>query len=236
MKVLIPAAGYATRLYPLTKDKPKHLLPIRDKPMINFILESLQEIENITDVYVVTNDLFLKNFEEWKETLNYDFNVEIVSNDSDKLRGSLGDIEYGIRKKEIDEDLMIIAGDNLFDFSLKKFYDYFLKKKSSVLALYDYRDKGLIAGRLGCAEINHEKRIVSFEEKPTIPKSTLAATACYIYTKEDLRKLYEVIDKQNCGNFIKYLVDNSVVYGYLFDGRWFDIGTLDQYGYLKNNF
>ena len=236
MKALIPAAGYATRLYPLTKDLPKQLLKIKDKFMINYILEAIEEIKKIDEVFVISNEKFLQQFEDWVKDQKFNFKVTIVSNDSEQPRGSLGDIEYAINKAKIDEDLLIVAGDNLFDFSLKRFKGYFDKKRASILALYDYKDKNLIAGRLGCAQVDSEGKLVNFEEKPAVPKSTLAATACYLIKKEDLALVGNVIDKRNCGNFIKELVSKSAVYGFTFKGRWFDIGTLDQYNYLKNNF
>ncbi len=236
MKCLIPAAGYATRLYPLTKDVPKQLLKIKDKFMINHILQSVAKVQEIDEVFVISNEKFLKQFEDWAKDQNFRFKLTIISNDSEQPRGSLGDIEYAVNKVKIDEDLLIIAGDNLFDFSLREFKEYFIKKNSSVLALHDYKDKNLIAHRLGCAQVDKDEKLVNFEEKPAVPKSTLAATACYLIKKEDLALMEGVIDKRNCGNFIKELVAKSSVYGFTFEGRWFDIGTLDQYNYLKNNY
>jgi glucose-1-phosphate thymidylyltransferase len=204
--------------------------------MINYILEAIEEVKGVDEVFVISNEKFLKQFEDWQKDQKFSFKLKIVSNDSEQPRGSLGDIEYAINKAKIDDDLLIIAGDNLFDFSLKKFKEYFDKKESSILALHDYKDKNLIAHRLGCAQVDNDEKLVNFEEKPAVPKSTLAATACYLIKKEDLKLVEGVIDKRNCGNFIKELVQKSSVYGFTFDGRWFDIGTLDQYNYLKNNY
>lgn len=234
MKCIILCAGYATRLYPLTKDTPKPLLEIAGKPMLNYIIERLEKLDVINEIIIVTNNKFFEHFNKWKETINDDrivvVNDQTMSNE-DRL-GAIGDIHYAVQERNIDDDVLIVAGDNLFEFDLEHLYLFFSEKKASVVALYDVGEKTVAANKLGVVEIDTTSKIIDFEEKPAEPKTTLTSTACYILTKNDIRLLEKCIQEKNkpdnLGEFIKYLSQKESVYGYVFLERWFDIGTHDQ--------
>jgi glucose-1-phosphate thymidylyltransferase len=235
MRALILAAGYATRLYPLTKDTPKSLLAIADKPMIDYIVEKLDDVDEIKEIIVVTNNTFHDKFRSWVKFCKHKKPIKIINDgttsNEDRL-GALKDIDYVVQQEMIKDDLMVIAGDNLFEFNIKDFINFFEKKKSPVLAVFDMKDKSKLAKKLGTVQLNEESKITDFEEKPESPKSTLAATACYIFQPEDVEDLDKFLKTNkkadNTGDFIAHLIQSKDVYGYAFDAGWFDIGSFDQ--------
>lgn len=240
MHALILAAGYATRLYPLTEHTPKPLLLVKGKPMINHIVEKILEVEVIQEITVITNNKFYDQFVAWQKTAAFQKPIRIINdltlNNTDRL-GAIGDINFAIKQKKINDDLLIIAGDNLFTFSLVDFIRFFHEKKASALAIFDTHDKKKIEKLLGCVELDHQQKIVSFEEKPQHPKTTLAATFCYAFTKEDLIILDHCLQEKqkldNGGDFIRYLTQRKPVYGFTFSGKWYDIGSKEQYELVK---
>jgi glucose-1-phosphate thymidylyltransferase len=240
MKALILAAGYGTRLYPLTLNTPKPLLPVKGKPIIDHIVEKINAVEAVDEVFVVTNDKFSEHFETWKNESGFEKKITIVNdgtlNNDDRL-GAIGDIHFVIKHENVDDDLLVVAGDNLFDFSLQELVRFFKEKKSSGVAVFDTHDKSMIAGKLGCMELNSEGKVLCFEEKPAEPKSTLASTACYLFTKEDLPLfdacLQENNTLDNSGEFVKYLLTKRKVHGFTFSGEWHDIGSKEQYELVK---
>ncbi len=235
MKAIILAAGYGTRLYPLTVDTPKPLLDIGGKPLIEHILIRVAEIPGVDEIVIVTNDKFYDVFMEWQEAYNSKISIKVLndgtSSNEDRL-GAIGDIDFAVKNENIDDDVLVVAGDNLFDFSLVHLHDFFRKKKASVVALNDLKEKEKAAKKFGVAEIDNDQRIVGFEEKPEFPKSSLASTACYFFTKSDLEELEKCIRERrkpdNLGDFIKYLSSKKHVYGYIFTEKWFDIGSYEH--------
>jgi glucose-1-phosphate thymidylyltransferase len=236
MKAIILAAGYATRLYPLTLDRPKPLLPVAGKPIIEYILERVSEIQEIKDVFVVTNNKFHQHFMDWRNKYGSRLNIKIVNDgtmtNEDRL-GAIGDIDYVVGKQGINEDVMVIAGDNLFQFSLRDIVGMYKEKNASVIGVYDMKDKSLLAKKLGVVELDEDGRIKSFEEKPAEPKSALASSAIYIFSDEDVREIRRCIEENqkpdNSGDFIKYLAEKKAVYGYPFSDLWIDIGSKEMY-------
>lgn len=235
MKALILAAGYATRLYPLTLDKPKPLIEVGGKPMIEHILLRTEEVNDIDEVIIVTNEKFYYKFLEWIKGYKSGKKLKILNDktqtEDDKL-GAIGDIDFAVKAEKIDDDLMVIGGDNLFEFSLKDLVDFFKSKKASVVALRDLKQKEKLAGKFGVVETDMYEKIVGFEEKPSKPKTTLASTACYIFTKKDIELLEKCIKEHkqpdNLGDFIRWLSQKEHVYGFIFEEEWFDIGNPDQ--------
>ena len=232
MKAAILAAGYATRLYPLTLDKPKPLLNVNSKPIASYILERLIPL-NLDKTYVVTNNKFFQLFKEW--AFKQRIPVEVVNdgtNSNEDSLGAIGDIHFLIQNKNIEDDLLIIAGDNLFDFDISKFVDFFKQKKATCIGMIDHKDKSKIAGKYGCVLIDKNNRIIDFEEKPQKPKSTMSATMIYALKAEDLMELENCLNHgktfDNGGEFIRYLSERKPVYGYLFNEKWFDIGSMEQ--------
>jgi len=233
VKCVILAAGYATRLRPLTDDVPKHLLPVGGRPMLDWVLDSVRQVQDVEEVHLVTNSRFAPAFERWAETngvLVYDDGT--TSND-DRL-GAVGDLRLAIEKARIESDeLVVLAGDNLFDFSLPGFVEWWRAKPqpASAVPLHDVGDLGL-ATQYGIADTDAGDRIVRFVEKPSDPSSTLAATLIYLLPPEHVRLVATYLDEglspDNAGSFLGWLADREPVYGYRFAGTWFDIGDKTQ--------
>ncbi len=236
MKTILLVGGYAKRLWPLTKDCPKSLLPIAHKPIIEYILDEIEHIDEIEEIFLSTNLKFATNFKEWLN--NYESNKEIklvieeTRGEEEKL-GSIGALNFLIDLFRLKEDLLIIGGDNLFDFNLKDLIDFHRKKKKTVLLLYDMKDKERVKGKYGVLEIDSDFKIINSEEKPEEPKSTLISTACYIFTKEDLVLIKDYLEAGNnpdaLGFFVSWLCKRRDLYGLIHKGLWFDIGSFDDY-------
>lgn len=234
MKCVILCAGYGTRLYPLALNTPKPLLEIAGRPLLDHILERVEDIGDIDEILVVTNGKFFGKFNEWAKNRK-DKRLKLIndktSSEENRL-GAIGDIDFAIRQEKIDDDLFVIAGDNLFEFSLKHLYNFFTKKHASVIALYDIGEKNIASKKFGVVEIDSASRVIGFEEKPEYPKTSLISTACYILAKKDVRLLEQCIIEHkrpdNLGDFIKWLSTKEHVYGYVFFERWFDIGSNEQ--------
>ena len=240
MKALILCAGYSTRLHPLTLNTPKQLLKVGSKLMIDQILDKIKGLKNIDEVIIVSNNKFYDQFIEWSK--NYD-KITIVNdgtNNNEERLGAVGDIHFVVQELEINDDLMVIGGDNLFKFSLENMHSFFLGKNSSIVAVYDLLDPMKLAKKFGTIELNENEKITGFEEKPEKPKTSLASTACYIFTKEHLQLLNRCIEENhtpdNLGDFIRWLSKNQEVYGFVFKEAWIDIGSPEEYAFVQQQF
>ena len=236
MKLIILAAGYATRLYPLTLNQPKPLLPVAGKPMLEHVLDNIGSIRDINHAYVVTNAKFARHFEKWAETfsrpnLNFGFTIvnDLSTDDSNKL-GAIGDMHLVITKHEIDEGIMVVGGDNLFSNDLAEFGDYCQQKNAPVTAVYDVGDLEEIR-KYSSIEIDGDNRITYFEEKPKAPKSTLTGIALYYYPKSTLPLIRQYIDEGNNpdqpGRLVQWLYPRVPFYTWKVPGLWFDIGSIE---------
>lgn len=231
MKTIILAAGYATRLWPLTLDMPKPLLPVGKRPIIEHILARLEGIKDINDIYVVTNTKFVRNFKDWKKSYHNGKRISVIDDEMKTLedrRGSIGDVIFSIDKESIATDILVIAGDNIFDFNLTDFIKSAkANSPSATIGLFDIGDIRF-AGEYGIVTLDKSCRIASFKEKPKEPKSTLAAMCLYYFPKQKIRLLKKYKADGNpldlAGSFIKWLSRKEPVYGYIFKGRWLDIG------------
>ncbi len=234
MKVIILAGGYAKRLWPLTKNTPKQLLSVGGRPMIEYIMEKIETQEEIDKIIISTNKKFEKNFKQWlaenKSTKDISLVIEPTLSEENKL-GSMGALEYLIEKKNIDEELMVIGGDNLFEFDLKDLINYYRAKDGDIVALYDLKSIQK-ARNYGVAIVDENNRIIDFVEKSKNPPSTLVSTACYILSPEGVRSVLTYLGKGEnpdaIGFFIKWLIKRKRVFGFVFLGRWFDIGSLES--------
>ncbi len=233
MDAIILAAGYATRLYPLTENTPKPLLKVAGKPMVEHIINKLEELDIINKIYIVTNDKFEQNFIEWLHNFDAKKPVEIINDhtkSNDDRLGALGDILYVIDTKKIDDDLAVIAGDNFFDFSLPDVIGLFQKRKSNIVVLHDVKDLEL-AKQYGVVEVK-DGTVINFEEKPAQPKSTLISTGIYLFSKKTLSLIKKYIDDGNSpdktGSFIEWLHKRDKVYAHVTDKPWYDIGDFEQ--------
>lgn len=237
MKVLLLAAGYATRLYPLTLDKPKPLLPLAGKPVIEFILDIIEPIKDIDEIFIVTNQRFTADFEDWNKEYSGPKKIAVVNDGTttnENRLGATGDIEFVIKEKGIKDDLLILAGDNIFKTDLSDFIDFSLSKRPSIsIGLYDVKDKKL-AKKYGIVSLDNNGRVTEFKEKPSKPCSTLAAKCLYFFPKEKLGivKKYIATDssKDAPGYFLEWLSGKETLFGYVFKGeKWFDIGDKKSY-------
>ena len=230
MRAIILAAGYATRLRPLTDSIPKQLLPVGGRPMLDWVCDRVAEVTD--NVELVTNARFADDFREWAKrrgsvTVHDD---GTVSND-DRL-GAIGDIAFVLERIGAGDDLLVIAGDNLFDFALGDFVAFARGKgAASAVAVYDCRDLEL-ATHYGVVESDENDRVVGFEEKPETPETNLIAIATYIYHRAHLALLRAYLAEGNPpdqpGYFIAWLHTRAPVYGYRFGGEWLDIGNRSQ--------
>ncbi len=234
IKCIILCAGYATRLYPLTQNQPKSLLAVGDKPILDYIMDQVEQLEDVTEIFIVTNDRFLPNFWSWRETYSPKKRTHLFSDgtkSNEERIGAIGDLHLVIEKKKINEDLLVIAGDNLFEFDLKNLISQFKSKKAPVVALYDIKDKARAAKKYGIAVIDSSNKITEFQEKPASPKTTLVSTGCYVFTKESAKKISEYATesdhRDNPGDFITWLSKREPVHGFIFSERWFDIGSFE---------
>ncbi|MDD5350132.1 MAG: nucleotidyltransferase family protein [Chthoniobacteraceae bacterium] len=234
MNILILAAGYATRLYPLTLTKAKPLLPVAQKPMIEWVLDNLAPVPGIDNVYVVTNNKFAADFQAWADEyvqrqpkMSFKIINDGSMNDQDKL-GAIGDINLVVNRENLAaSDLVVVAGDNLFSESLEGFAQ-FCKGKRAVLATYDVKDLEAIK-KYNAIEVDAEGVITHFEEKPAHPKVTRTGIAFYYYSKETVARFAEYIAEGNNpdqpGRFVQWLYTRTPVHTYEVPGIWFDIGS-----------
>ncbi len=235
MNVLILAAGYATRLYPLTLTKAKPLLEVAGKPMIEWVLDNLAPVPEIETVYVVTNSKFAKDFQEWAEQyqqrgtnkLRFKIINDGSSDDSDKL-GAIGDINLVlIRENLSSDDLIVVAGDNLFSEPLTEFVAH-ARGSEATLATHDVGDLEAIK-KYSAITTDGEGVITSFEEKPAEPKSTLTGIALYYFSRETVSLFTTYIAAGNNpdqpGRFIQWLYQRKPVKTFQITGTWFDIGS-----------
>jgi len=232
VKALVLAAGYATRLYTLTKEYPKSLLAVGARPMIEHIIEKLEAIKEIDEVIVVTNSKFMPIFRDWQRKFKIKKRLSLVDDltKSNETRlGAVGDMDFVVNKKRIKDDLLVIGGDNLFDGGLS---DFLLFAKSfenaPVIGIYDIEKKES-AKKYGVIKLDRKNRVADFQEKPEKPESSLVGMCLYYFPKERLKLLKKYLgDKKKAsdaaGSYIDWLRKEVEVYGFVFSGKWFDIG------------
>jgi glucose-1-phosphate thymidylyltransferase len=230
VKALILAAGYATRLYPLTLDRPKALLPVGGKPMLDHLMEQLEQVEGLDEVYVVTNSKFAEAFREWAAARS-GLPLRIIDDgtvDDDSKLGAIGDLDLTIREAELDDDLIVLAGDNLFSESIAPFPVFALRKGGPALGVYDVGDLDTIR-RYSVIELDDDDRVTRLEEKPERARSTLAGIALYFYPRSALRYVRQYLEEGNNpdqpGRLVQWLYPRTAVYGWRVPGRWFDVGS-----------
>jgi glucose-1-phosphate thymidylyltransferase len=236
MKLIILAAGYATRLYPLTLNQPKPLLPVAGKPMLEHVLDNVRTIEAIDQAYVVTNAKFVNHFQKWADgyqrpNLNFSFTIvnDHSTDDSNKL-GAIGDLHLVLTTFNIDDDIIVVGGDNLFSNDLREFGEYCQQVNAPVTGVYDVGDLEQIK-KYNAIEIDENNRITYFEEKPKEPKSTLTGIALYYYPKAVLPLIHEYIAEGNNpdqpGRLVQWLYPRVPFHVWKVPGLWFDVGSIE---------
>ncbi len=240
MDCILLCAGYATRMYPLTENFPKPLLEIGGKPLIDYLIEDLAVNRLIDRFIIVSNHKFIEHFEKWKLTRKE--NILLLDDGSTANENRLGavkDIQFAIENANISDDILVLAGDNLLDFSLKSFVDFAKAKKSNAVMRYYENDNAKLK-RTGVAVIDDNDLIVSMEEKPEIPKSNWAIPPFYIFAKEYLSEFKTGIES-GCkvdapGGFIEWFAKRNPIYAFPMPGSRIDIGNLEGYEKVKKSY
>ena len=237
MKLIVLAAGYATRLHPLTLNQPKPLLEVAAKPMIEHVLDNLAPVKEVDHVYVVTNAKFAGHFQRWAEAygagkagIGFTIINDRSTDDANKL-GAIGDLNLVLASAQVDDDIVVVAGDNLFSHSLEEFGRFCRQGRAPVLAVYDVGDLDEIK-KYNTIEVDGEGRITFFEEKPAQPKSTLTGIALYYYPRSTLPLVRQYIDEGNNpdqpGRLVEWMYRRTPFYTWKVPGIWFDIGSKEN--------
>jgi glucose-1-phosphate thymidylyltransferase len=236
VKAILLAAGYATRLYPLTENRPKVLLAIAGRPMLDWIADKVDAVEAVDALHVVTNAKFADQLGRWASSRTGRL-VPVVHDDgthtNETRLGALGDTALVIERGGLEsEHLLVVAGDNLFEFDLGEFVGFWQTKGvASAVTLYDCGDREL-ATQYGVVSVEPDARIIDFVEKPPTAPTTLVATASYLYHREHVPLLERYLAEGNSpdapGSFIAWLHARVPVFGWRFPGGWFDIGDRGQ--------
>jgi glucose-1-phosphate thymidylyltransferase len=232
VKALVLAAGYATRLRPLTDTWAKELLPVGGRPIIDRIVDAIGAVAEVDAIHVVTNARKAPAFGEWaKSRPGVHVHDDGTSSNEDRL-GAIGDLQLVLERAAIDDDLLVIAGDNLFDFSLSDFVGFWrAQADASAVAVRDVGSLEL-ATHYGIVSLDVSGRLLDFVEKPADPPSTLAATATYLYRRDHLPLVHAYLEEGHSpdqpGRLIGWLRARRPVYGWVFDETWYDIGNVEQ--------
>lgn len=240
MKCIILAAGYATRLYPLTENFPKPLLQVGNKTILDWLVDDIVGIGEVENFVVVTNHKFVGHFREWAHTK--DVPVEVVDDgtSSNETRlGAVKDIWFAVEQLGIDEDLLVIAGDNILDFSMRGFLEFVREKGTSCVMCHEENDLTR-QQKTAIITVDGQNLITSYEEKPKIPKGNLAVPPFYFYRAEDVRRIPEAL-AAGCsadapGSFAAWLSRQVSVHAWKMPGKRYDIGDLRSYEYVKDIF
>jgi glucose-1-phosphate thymidylyltransferase len=229
MKGLVLAAGYATRLYPLTLDKPKALLEVAGRPMLDHVLERLEAM-GVDETIVVTNAKFTPHFQEWADGKEDVTVVDDGTTSNDDRLGAIGDIGFVLEQLGVDDDLVVIAGDNLFSEDVSGFATFGRQVDAPVLAVHDVGDRSRMH-EYNQVELDAEDRITFFEEKPSDPRTTLAGVALYYYPRAALPLVRQYLADGNNpdqpGRLVQWLYSRTPVYAWRLPGIWYDIGSAE---------
>jgi glucose-1-phosphate thymidylyltransferase len=231
VKAIVLAAGYGTRLRPLTDTIAKELLPVGGRPMIDWLLEKVEAVPEVDEIHVVTNAVKAPAFAEWSAGRDVRIHDDGTTSNDDRL-GAIGDIAFVVDRTGIDDDLLVIAGDNLFDYSVAELVRFWSGKGvASAVAVRDVESLEL-AAMYGVVDLDADGRIVGFVEKPPEPASTLCATAAYVYHREHVplirRYLAEGNGPDQPGRLVEWLHAREPVYAWVFHEEWRDVGDPEQ--------
>ncbi|GGJ12650.1 glucose-1-phosphate thymidylyltransferase [Halobellus salinus] len=233
MKAVVLAGGYATRMWPITKDRPKMFLPVGEGTVVDIIFEDLEADPRVDEVFVSTNERFAGEFEAFIDDAPYEkptVSVEETVAEDEKF-GVVGALAQLIDREGVDDDLVVVAGDNLLSFDVSEFVDFFQEAATPCLAAYDVGSKER-AKSYGLVQLDGD-RVTEFEEKPDNPQSTLVSIACYAFPAGTLPKFDTYLSDGNNpdepGWFLQWLQTRGPVHAFTFDGAWFDIGTPESY-------
>lgn len=240
MKCLILAAGYATRLYPLTENFPKPLLTVQDKTILDWLIDDIDSLGTVDEYVVISNHKFAHHFIEWASDKKQKITVVDDGTSTNETRlGAVRDIQFAIDECSLDDDMLIIAGDNLLDFSLTKFIVYAKNKGTSCIMRYFEASEQKLK-KCGVAEVDENDKIIRLTEKPAEPKSNWACPPFYYYTREDARLVKKGIEN-GCGvdapgSYIAWLCTQTTVHAMEMPGNRYDIGNLESYENVQKEY
>lgn len=240
MKCLILAAGYATRLYPLTENFPKPLLKVKEKTILDWLIEDIDTAGCVDEYVVISNHKFAHHFDSWAAEKNQKMTVLDDGTSTNETRlGAVCDIQFAIEKFEIDDDILVIAGDNLLDFSMTEFIKYAEKKQTSCIMRYFEADRKKLS-KAGVMEVDENDRVLSMVEKPANPLTNWCCPPFYFYKKEDV-KLVKTGIESGCGtdapgSFAAWLCSKTAVHAMEMPGKRYDIGDLESYNKVQEEY
>jgi glucose-1-phosphate thymidylyltransferase len=236
MKAIFLCAGYGTRLYPLTKDKPKALLSIAGTPLLNYLLEKVEAVSQVDQVVLVTNNQFYQPFCSWQKSLKSRLKTTVLNDqttNNDNRLGAIKDLKFALNEAKLNDDVLVLASDNLFDSDLNSFVNFASQKKTeAAVGVYDVKDRQL-ATKYGLIKMDADNRVTGFFEKPKEPSTTLASMGIYWLSQ----KTFPLLDRylaanQNPdapGHYFSWLSKQIGLYAYPVQGNWFDIGDIESY-------
>ena len=236
MKALILAAGYATRLYPLTEKLPKCLLKVGSDTLLDRLIRKLEDVAELTDILVVTNALFYGQLSEWQKKTKCRLPLKVTQDgtrSNEERLGAIGDLDLAIDREKIQSDVLMLAGDNLFDQDLNEFTEFSRQRPDSIsVAVYDLGDPKLAAGKFGVLELAADSKVTGMEEKPKKPKTALIGVGVYFFPKCSLALVREYLGQPAAqdapGHFVRWLHEKGIgIFGFRFRGMWYDIGDLN---------
>ena len=239
MKCLILAAGYATRLYPLTENFPKPLLEVQGKTILDWLIEDIETAGMVDEYVVISNHKFAEHFEKWAKGKDKITVVDDGTSSNEKRLGAVKDIQFAIEKVGLDDEMLVIAGDNLLDFSLTTFMQYAKEKNASCIMRY-YEAEEARLHNSGVVTIDDADKILKMVEKPAEPESHWCCPPFYFYTREDAKLIQKGIDA-GCGtdapgSYIAWLSTVVPVYAFEMPGRRYDIGNLESYRQVEKDY
>lgn len=242
MKAIILAAGYATRLYPLTLNQPKALLKVGKQTVLDYIIDEVETINDIDEILIISNRKFIENFVSWRDQRKSTKKIKLINDgstsDENKL-GAIGDLHLAVELENINEDILVMAGDNLFSYKLKDFYEFYLRKNKDCI-LVQQNDNMEELKRMGVALLDSNDKVLKFQEKSIHPISNIAVYASYIYMKDTLPLISQYLNENNNpdapGYFPAWLCDKKDIYAYKFKGTCYDIGTHESYAEVQKKF
>lgn len=242
MICMVLVAGYATRLYPLTENFPKPLLDVGGKTILNWLLDDIDGQEEIEEHVIISNHKFIDHFEEWKKRQNYRHPIRLIddgSMDNEHRLGAVKDMALAVNTLEKEEDTLVIAGDNVLDFSFKEFLTFGKEKGTSCVMCHEETDP-VKQRKTAIITVDESQKITSYEEKPKEPKGNLAVPPFYLYRKEDIRRIEEAL-RDGCGadapgSFAAWLSGRAPVHAWRMKGKRYDIGDRESYERVRKIF
>ncbi|MBF0511830.1 MAG: nucleotidyltransferase family protein [Candidatus Omnitrophica bacterium] len=242
MKALILAAGYGTRLAERFKDTPKPLIPVGNKPLVDYVVDKLQKVQGLTEIVVVSNNKFATHFQKWADK-RQGLPIRIINdgtNTPEARLGSVGDMRFVWDKETVADDWLVIGGDNLFDGDLSGFVHFALSKTPAItIGAYDIKDIAA-ANKFGVIAIDKDQKVISFQEKPKNPLSSLITMCLYYFPRQSMGCLKEYLSVSKAvdaaGSYIQWLSEKKNVYGFQFSGKWYDIGSIEALEEARANY